>query len=134
MKANVTLARTSKDVIRLTVKDELSRITFLELSMTPEDLGYIITGLSEHTVDMKVEGLDKVGKRKVVERRSVLHPAGMYIADIQKWLKRNIVEDGCEVSFSTHSKSSFSTIDGKDYINYSVVKWVENEAEETKAL
>ena len=74
MKATILISRTSKNRIELTITDESSREQLCRLTMSPEQFGMAITGLSTTDIDMSVGNLSRIGKQKVTEKRSVILP------------------------------------------------------------
>lgn len=128
MKGRITITRNSKDVIRIAFRDDASRIEFAVAEMTPEAFGFAITGLSEQEVDLKVGFLDRVGKLRIIEARSIDCPLQrLEKEEMRAWLRANAQEDGWILDDYLGSQSSVSPLkDGKGYsLNYRVVKYVD---------
>lgn len=127
---SLTISRNSDDIINLTIKDNISRLTFVELNLTLEQYALASTGLSYIECSGSIRQLDKVGKEKITEERSVVYPKGHSYDKtlLRGWLIDNCQEKGWELDSYLGSKDSvtYPTKDGKQVtlINYSVVKYV----------
>mgnify|MGYP004703519991 CR=1 FL=1 len=129
MKAKVTISRASNDKIYIRIIDSASRVEFAEVAMTVEDFGYAITGLSEQEGELKVRGLELVGKHKITEPRSIECPITGYDKTLfRKWLDEHAQEDGWMVNNYLGSQSSVLYKEGKTILNYSVVKYDDDAA------
>lgn len=124
----VTITRDSNDIVRISFRDECSRIEFAEARMTVEDFGFAITGLAEQPASVEVRGLEYVGKRQVNESRSIECPLKTYDREeLSAWLMENAREDGWIVNGYLGSQGSVGYRDGKTILNYGVTKYVEAE-------
>lgn len=63
LKARVSISRSSHGGIVIEVRDEDSRIQFLQLEMSAEAFGEAVTGLSERDAEAEVYGLELLGTR-----------------------------------------------------------------------
>ncbi len=125
MKGNISIGRDSRDCINITVRDEKSSITFVEVKMTPEQFGMVITGLSMVDIEFEVRGLESVGKEKITESRTIEYPHGGYDRkEMEEWLKENVKEDGWKVNSYLGSRGSIYYVNNKTFIKYSVYKFV----------
>lgn len=129
MKFNLSISRNSKDRVGIRVKCDTSRITFLELDLSLEEYAWITTGLSEVEVSGTTKGLEYVGKEKVVEKRSLVLPEGVYKLnkdEVVKYLEDNCQEEGWLLNTYLGSKDCI-VYNGKDNytVNYSVYKYRE---------
>jgi hypothetical protein len=138
MKMQLTISRNSDDTITFKVIDDASRGQFLELRMTPADLGMALTGLGFVHVNGVVRELHNVGLKKVTERRSKRCPLKSYDkAALRKWLAANCKEDGWAIDDYLGSQNSVAhNNDGSCTLNYSVFRYEaqpESAAKEQKA-
>lgn len=131
MKFNLSISKNSKDLVGIRVKCGSSRTTFLELELTLEQYAQVITGLSEVEVEGVVRGLAYVGKTKIVERRSVELPDGLYNYSkepVVEYLKEHHQEEGWIQDLYLGSKGSI-TLDQKTKkytANYAVYRYEES--------
>lgn len=126
--AQLSINRSSRDVITLEVNCEDSHTRFLQIEMTPHDFAMIITGLSRYNLEAEVLGLDRVGKVRVRESRSIVMPSSTYNRDEQEaWLKENAQEEGWILDPALRSQGSTSSVKDGTKLNYSVYKFVEKE-------
>jgi hypothetical protein len=126
--ANICISRDSSDTMRLKVRDEASRVTFLELQISPHDLMMALTGLGY--VDAKtaeVRGLDVVGKEKITETRSTEYPGVSYESreKMEAWLCENCQEPGWIINPYLRSQSSISSNGDTTILRYSVSRFVD---------
>jgi hypothetical protein len=126
LKAEVTITRSSSDVIRIVIRDETSFTTFVELEMKPEEFAMAVTGLSYRPAEMKVRGLEHVGKTRINEKRQIVCPLKTYDKEILvAWLEDHAQEDGWILNTYLGSQNSISrNKDGETVLNYSVTKYV----------
>lgn len=129
-KGNISISRCSNDMINIRLRDKASRAEFVDVQMTLEDFASAVTGLAEVDVIGDVRGLDKVGKVKVLESRQTVYPGESY-ADRSKqesYIIENCQEDGWELLPALRSQGSIKKgTNGETLLNYSVVKYVEQE-------
>lgn len=126
MMAKVTISRGSDEVVRIRITDEVSRVEFAVLSMTVEQYGYAITGLSGQLVDLKVRGLEYVGKRRITEPRKIVCPLDTFSkAELSQWLRENAQEDGWLLSDYLGSQNSIVRRNGATELNYTVTKYID---------
>lgn len=126
-KGSVTISRNSNDEVNLRIHDSASGIEFVDIQLTLENYAMLITGLSRVEATGEVRGLDKVGKTRIIEKRSVVCPLGGYDKKVfQQWLIDNCQESGWELDSYLGSQSSMAVNDkGERVLNYSVTKYVE---------
>lgn len=128
-KANVTISRRSDDFVYIAIQDNNSRSEFVEVKLSLEDYGKLITGLSSVEGEAEYRKLDCVGKIKVVEARSVVCPINTFDkAVLGRWLVENCQEDGWKLNTHLGSQKSVDSSGGKTKLNYSVYKYTEPEA------
>lgn len=125
-KGSVTISRNSNDEVNLRIHDGASGIEFVDIQLTLENYAMLITGLSRVEATGEVRGLDKVGKTRVIEKRSVVCPIGGYDKKVfQQWMIDNCQEEGWELDSYLGSQSSMALNDkGERVLNYSVTKYV----------
>lgn len=118
------------DRITITLTDEASGTRFVEVTMTMEQFAQAITTLRVY-VPAEVRGLENVGKRKVTEWRTIELPSRFFYSDMNavlEWLSEHGKEPGWIVDPYLGSQRSVSRVDGKAILNYSVYKYVEQQA------
>lgn len=137
MKINtkITITRSSSDEIKLRVRDEASRLEFLEIRLTPHDFAMALTGLSEVKCESAaVTGLENVGKTKITENRSVLCPLDTHSKEeLADWLIQNAQEPGWILSPYLGSQRSVQYEGDRRRLNYVVYKYVGSEVEQQQA-
>lgn len=125
-KGRLTIARRSDGLICMRVEDAASRTEFLEMELTPEVLGNAITSLAYQPVVFRMMGLEHIGKRRVIESRTIVCPLDTYKRDVlEAWLEENGQEEGWLLSSYLGSQSSIRHTDEGTILNYSVVKYVD---------
>jgi len=116
------------DCVVLSIKDENSRIGFLEIKLTHEQFGKLIAG-NGRSMDVKatVRGLDRVGMTLVRENRSVVLPDKLHYdsSKAEIWIEENCKEDGWNISPALRSQGSISHDNGVHTAHYTVYKYVE---------
>lgn len=128
MKAKVTISRCSDNKINIRIVDVNSRIEFAHIAMEPANFAECITGLSDQEGELTVKGLEFVGKTKIRESRKIVCPLNTYDTNIlTQWLEDNAQEEGWMVETYLGSQSSVVRLDGKTFLNYSVIKYVDQE-------
>lgn len=129
-KGNISITRSSNNMINIRLRDKASRTEFVDVQMTLEDFASAVTGLAELNVVGTVRGLEKVGKVRVLESRQTIYPGAIYAdrAKQESYIVENCQEEGWEVLPALRSQRSKKTDDfGNTLLNYSVVKYVEQE-------
>ncbi len=130
MKGKITISRCSDDTIRFQIEDAASRIVFFSGSMKPEAFGSAITGLAYQDIEFKIRGARHIGKIVVTEKRSVLCPLKTYDRELlRQWLVENMKEEGWTLNPYLGSQNSIVREGGELRLNYSVIKYVEQEEE-----
>lgn len=132
LKGSISISRinsnTEADYIGITIKDQNSRISFLDLKMSYENLAKVLIGSYEVDCTLEVRDLLKVGKKKITKDIIAEMPEGV------SWEKRSIVahdqclkelEAGWEVSTYFGSKDSFFEKDGVRYCKGNAYTYVE---------
>ena len=132
IKARLSISRDSSGVIRVRIRDDASRNEFVDLKISPESFGLAITGLSEVECEATISKIETVGMKKIQEKRRVACPIDSYNrAKLERWLKENCQEPGWSVV--TYLGSQGSVVrdqSGKTFLNYSVVRYVEQHNED----
>ena len=131
LKAKVSISRNNHDMISIRIKDCASGVTFTEVHMRPEEFSLALTGLSYQDAELRINGLEFVGKKCIREERRILCPLNTYDRELlTKWLNENAQEEGWIVDTYLGSKNSIAHIKDTMYLNYSVVKYVDMEADD----
>lgn len=132
MKINtkISISRDSKDIIHIRVQDASSCNDFIDVNISLENFTYAITGLSEVECSSEVKKLDTIGKYRVVEKRSIVCPLDTYDKNIfSQWLTDNCQEHGWELNTYLGSQNSVVYKNNSYILNYSVVKYVEEDTD-----
>lgn len=127
MNGTITISKRSDDKICVSIRDCASSIHFTDALMSLEDFAAAITGLAERPVELRVNGLEFVGKRKVSENREVSCPIDVYDRDVlSDWIEKNCQEEGWMVDSSLMSQGSvYRVSSGNTMLRYRVVKYVD---------
>jgi hypothetical protein len=122
--ADLSINRTSRDEVTISVTDDKSHTEFVKLSLTLEQFAFAITGMHVSDVEGIVRGLDVVGKTKITKRVSVECPLDTYDKKaLEEWLKEHGKEDGWDVSSYLGSQSSVVRHEGKTVLNYTLFRY-----------
>lgn len=126
MKANVSISRTNRNEILVTIKDVASRIKVAEINFSLEEYALLISGMSEIEGEIIYGNLIHVGKEKIVEKRQCVIPKELYYAkkeEIKNWLEENKQEEGWYLDAYLGSQDSFVYGSEEIKINYFVYKY-----------
>ncbi|HCM63746.1 MAG TPA: hypothetical protein DIT05_14570 [Morganella sp. (in: Bacteria)] len=134
MKGKITISRPSygdgRDVINIQVRDDVSRIKFLDVEINCADFARALTGLSETNCELTVRGLKSVGKVKIVEARTALCQNSLSSKEsLSKWLEDNNQEDGWILDSYLGNKSSVEYTENGYVLKYRVIKYIEADNE-----
>lgn len=137
MKANITIARASRDTIIISLQDLASRIKFVEMTLSLEDFALAITGLAHIEGEATYKDLQYVGKKKIVENRTCSAPVSHDENELDKWLIGHGQEEGWILGPRLRSRNSIGAYQGACQndtvtLHYSVYKYIEEPNEETK--
>lgn len=133
-KGNISITRDSNNMINIRLRDKASRTEFVDVQMTLEDFASAVTGLAELNVVGTVRGLEQVGKVRVLESRQTIYPGNSYDdrAKQESYIVENCQEEGWELLPALRSQGSIQRgTTGETLLNYSVVKYVEQENDQT---
>ena len=126
IKGEISCARTNHNKIHIAIKCSSSRAEFLDVEITAEQFGQLVTGMYLSDINMSVDKLDIVGKKKVVEVRSVEFSNKNGLREYQEqWLVDNCQEEGWTINPYLRSQSSVKYVDGKTILNYTVYKYID---------
>ncbi len=134
MEGKITISRPcygdGREVISIRVKDNTSRTRFLDIEIKLDDFTRAVTGQSEMPIEFAVNGLDRVGKKKITERRSLKMPFLTYDTKLMgSYLSNNWHEEGWILDPYLGSKGSVDHDDGMPVLNFSVFRFVEGNAD-----
>jgi hypothetical protein len=122
----LAITRSSDGNIYLRIEDSNSHAKFVELKLTLEQFAEAVTGLHTSDVEMTVTHLDRVGKSRVREHRSVVCPLDSWKRELlQQWLITNCQEEGWILDSYLGSQTSTKSVDGGTLLNYAVFKFVD---------
>jgi hypothetical protein len=126
--ASITLL-VSQDKTTIELYDGEARITFLEITLTPEQLSQALSRLAHTKCEIELNGLEKVGKKQ--EHKDLVFP---FEEDAHDWKDRvsaarqeaeKHVEPGWIVDGYFGSRDSFFRAkDGKQYAKTTQRRWV----------
>lgn len=130
--ASITISRDSSDAINISIVDELSRQRFVRVTMTPHEFAMAVTGLSSIEAQAEVVGLEYVGLRKIIEKRSAICPLSFCDKrELADWLLANCQEEGWTINTYLGSQGSIGhNIEGGRQLNYSVFRYTSDESGE----
>lgn len=130
IQATLSLSFPSQGGVSIRLRDNASRIEFVDAEISHEEFSRALSSLQERPlIECEVRGLQYVGKKSITERRSIECPLKSYDRDVlSTWLKENAQEGGWLVSTYLGSQSSINHKDGKTILNYSVTKYVEEQS------
>ncbi len=112
--------------IGITIRDEKSRIQFVDAEIGLSDFAEALTGLAEVPVNAEVRGLEFVGKVKVREDRSIVCPLACYDREkLSQWLRENAKEEGWMIDDYLGSKGSTESHEKGQLLRYAVFKFVD---------
>jgi hypothetical protein len=124
IKSSVTISRGSDDKVRIAIECDESHTRFVETIMDLESFARAITGQGYIHCDAIVRGLEFVGKRKIIETRSIESPNLGYGREAyREWLKNEYREDGWTVDDYLGSQGSISIGTEKTYLKFSVYRY-----------
>lgn len=124
---NVSLTRDNHCMYTLQVGDESSNTPIVKIRLTGEQFAFMVTGM--YMSELKAEcsnHLDRVGKKKIRESRSVVFPKDYpgNREDKELFIRDTCQESGWIVDSYLRSQSSVSYKGGETILNYSVYKFV----------
>ena len=134
IEARVTISRRqgyeNDGTITISLRDESSRIEFAEIEMTSDAFVSALTGAGMVAAKGVVRGLDRVGKTKVIEKRSVLYAGDKWDSAQEKsqWLEAHCKEPGWYVNTYLGSQGTQTYGEAGVTLHYSVYKFVDTEA------
>lgn len=131
IEASLIISRDSNNVIRIRVNDDNAVTKFCELELSPHDFAMALTGLSGIKCKAEVIGLDRVGKIRVRESRSVKCPLKGYDKEhLRQWLADNCQEEGWIIDTYLGSQNSINHSSDGIVLNYAVTKYIDAEDEQ----
>lgn len=128
--SRVCNSKSSKEEIRIMLLDENSRVRVIDGILSLEDFAKAITGLGYVDVSVEVDTVDLffVGKKKIIEERSIYCPLA-YFSDknlFSAWLKDNAQEEGWYLDTYLGSQASIkSNAPNGCTLHYHVYKYVD---------
>lgn len=134
MKGSLSVTKTQvslgKRQLSIVLRDEASRVQFVEITVSLEDFMDCLTGHHLDSVDFEVRNLSWVGKKKVMEKRQIVCPLKGFKnsyskTELQEWLLKNAQEEGWIINPFLGSQSSVKWDGDKAILNYTVYKFVD---------
>ena len=125
----ITIGRPScgsgEKYISIQIKDESSRIRFLEVKISLDQFAECITGRSEVPIMMTVSGLEHIGKVK--ESKPMSFPISSHDRDLAAKLAKELCPEGWLVSKYFGSQKSFSHDNAEGYTAHTTIyRYVES--------
>lgn len=125
IKVEVSTIRNNHNEINLKINCVESGARFLNITLTPEQFGMLVTG-SGIDAEAVVRGADVIGKKKIREKRVIFCP--LDTCDRQKlreWLEENGKEDGWKVDSYLGSQTSIvrDNINNGYMLHYAVYRY-----------
>lgn len=117
-----------QDTIAIRIHDEVSHVEFVDAEISHEEFARALGALRHRPfTQCEVRGLANIGKKRVIEHRSIECPLDCYDrAALEGWLLENAQEAGWTVNAYLGSRGSVNRRDGKTLLKYSVTKFVED--------
>lgn len=128
MKGRLTISRPSygdgRKKISIQVKDENAGIRFLEMEVDLDKFTNALTGLCEQECDVKVTGLQNIGKK--IERSKIEFEMteDRFNKEVAKRVCESLLTDGWQLRDSFSSQGSFFKENGKNMARANIVRWV----------
>lgn len=129
-KCSLSISRPSygdgREKISIRVKDESSRIEFLEIEIDLVSFAKAITGLSEVKCEMVTRRLEHVGKTEEIDKLEFEIPEHTYTNREEVTLETalKLCPDSWTLDPYLGSKDSFSYKDGKEYCRVNIFRYV----------
>lgn len=131
LKGEIGMGRPSgcdPECIRIEVRDQNSRISFLSIKIGLEDFARALTGQWAIPVDLEVQGLEYVGKVKETKPLVIEMPQDTWKEkELAEKLAIAQTDEGWRPSLYFDSQSSFFTKDGKRYAQTHQYRYVKQE-------
>ena len=112
--------------IEIQLEDKLSSQRFLEVKVPFDLFAQILTGASSREVELEVEGLDRIGKKMLMDNMDFVMPEHTYENRKQVAYEeaKRICPEGWEPDSYFGSKKSFYQRDKQDWVQCIIRKWV----------
>lgn len=126
-KVSVYMGRNNHDEIHIELTCETSGHRFFDVRVPAEQFGLMVTGRFV-TIEPELKHLDRIGKKRISERRSIVVPGRMGRDLAEDWLEENAKEEGWFVDSYLGGQTSMEYISSDEQkLNYRVYKYVEIE-------
>lgn len=132
LKGSITILIDEEETT-IEIMDELSRITFVEVKLTPQQLSAALSRLCNIDCEIDVMGLDRVGKKHEHDKLEFEITDSLRSSRNEKLLQhiaQSKLSDGWIAESYFGSKDSFFTKDGKPYARVTIRRWVESKAKD----
>ena len=123
MKGSITFLP-SQEGTTIIVKDNASRINFLEIALTNDELASMMSRLANTPCEIEVKGLDRVGKQmehKMFEFQCNEKENANWIVEMA--LERDGMKDWI-ADKGFQSQNSFFAKDGKQFARTTIRRWI----------
>lgn len=125
LKANVSIL-VGSDGATIEIRDGLSRIRFVKLTLTPEQLCRALSREVEIECEMQVTGLDKVGKKMEMANIEFEMPEENRNKELAARLAGEKCPDGWQPDLYFGSKDSFFNRNGKLWGRTIIRRWIDD--------
>ena len=128
LKGKITIL-IGRDSTTIKVEDDVSNTNFLEIKLTPDQLSSALSRLAYTDCDLKVNGLDKIGKKHENKTFEFEIPKGLAYSreagtEQLRELAQSQLSDGWIAEGYFGSKNSFFEKDGKQYARCIIRRWI----------
>lgn len=108
------------------LEDEVASTVFCEVTLTPQQLSDALSRLANTSCDIKLYGLDKLGKKHEHDTFVFRIPDKISRNDRDKLreIANSMLSDGWTTTDSFSSQGSFFTRNGDDYAQCTIRRWV----------
>lgn len=128
IKGEMSCSRTNHNEIHMQIQCSESGARFVDMYISLEEFAKLVTGVHVSDIQITVCNLDRVGKRRVTEKRSIKYEGSSEYGSRKQWeayIVENCQEEGWILNSTLNSQSSVEYVDGESILNYSVYKYVD---------
>jgi len=133
-KGKITISRVSSNQekylpIKITIDDVDAVTQFLEIEMSLEEFAECLTGLTDRPCVFEARGLDRIGKKREMQKFTFELPDGTMFGSKTKEIAAELAIKqspiGWEVSTYFNSQNSFFKENGKEWAQTNIMRWVD---------
>lgn len=114
----------NEDKTTIQVRDVKSHIVFLEINLTPEQLSMALSRLSDTPCELKVRGLDKVGKNMGYKTLELPVPENASNEEIEHIFDNHLKGSEWISDNYFNAKNSFFYKEKQKYARTTIRRWI----------